>query len=291
MKAKKGNQICGLNDILFPVELINNPRTTNSEYSKVVTGVINGVEMDLNYCSPVYELIKNDDIFPNIKSVLENNNIEHTVEYSHTNNVRFYANYRITDNLYKYELKNTNDFIEPLLRVQHSYNGLTKYRIQFGYFRLICSNGMVIPIEEMKQFNLNIDGKHTESIKKSFFQLDYILKNFVLNAGQITEAITKKYELLGGREVTNIEDRVNEVLNFVKITAVDNNKLNTLNYITNVIKNESTSEKLNYNGKVTDFLIYNGINQYINDNSLNIAAPEKRIETDSKIFEYMLVNA
>jgi hypothetical protein len=291
MKAKKGNQICGLNDILFPVELINNPRTTNSEYSKVVTGVINGVEMDLNYCSPVYELIKNDDIFPNIKSVLDNNNIEHTVEYSHTNNVRFYANYRITDNRYKYELKNTNDFIEPLLRVQHSYNGLTKYRIQFGYFRLICSNGLVIPVEEMKQFNLNIDGKHTESIKKSFFQLDYILKNFVLNAGQITEAITKKYELLGGREVTNIEDRVNEVLNFVKITAVDNNKLNTLNYITNVIKNESTSEKLNYNGKVTDFLIYNGINQYINDNSLNIAAPEKRIETDSKIFEYMLVNA
>ena len=291
MKAKKGNQICGLNDILFPVELINNPRTTNSEYSKVVTGVINGVEMDLNYCSPVYELIKNDGIFPNIKSVLDNNNIEHTVEYSHTNNVRFYANYRITDNRYKYELKNTNDFIEPLLRVQHSYNGLTKYRIQFGYFRLICSNGMVIPIEEMKQFNLNIDGKHTESIKKSFFQLDHILKNFVLNAGQITEAITKKYELLGGREVTNIEDRVKEVLNFVKITAVDNNKLNTLNYITNVIKNESTSEKLNYNGKVTDFLIYNGINQYINDNSLNIAAPEKRIETDSKIFEYMLVNA
>jgi hypothetical protein len=47
-------------------------------------------------------------------------------------------------------------------------------------------------------------------------------------------------------------------------------------------------KSLGYNGKVTDWLIYNGVNQYINDNSLNIAAPEKRMEADSKIFEYLL---
>jgi len=39
---------------------------------------------------------------------------------------------------------------------------------------------------------------------------------------------------------------------------------------------------------VNDWLIYNGINQYINDDSRNIASPEKRRETDSKVLEYML---
>jgi hypothetical protein len=41
-----------------------------------------------------------------------------------------------------------------------------------------------------------------------------------------------------------------------------------------------------YNGKINDWLIYNGVNQYIFDDRRNIVAPEKRIETDSKVFEY-----
>jgi hypothetical protein len=47
-------------------------------------------------------------------------------------------------------------------------------------------------------------------------------------------------------------------------------------------------EDLGYNGRVNDWLIYNGINQYLNDNNRNIAVPEKRMETDSEVFQYML---
>ncbi len=54
---------------------------------------------------------------------------------------------------------------------------------------------------------------------------------------------------------------------------------------------EADKVGLGYNGKVTDWLVYNGINQYIYDDSRNIVVPEKRMETDSKVFEYMLENA
>ena len=53
-------------------------------------------------------------------------------------------------------------------------------------------------------------------------------------------------------------------------------------------KEEASNPVLGYNGKINNFLVYNGINQYINDNSRNVAAPEKRAEVDSKVFEFML---
>jgi hypothetical protein len=99
--------------------------------------------------------------------------------------------------------------------------------------------------------------------------------------------------------VINIKDRVKEVLNQNKIIMVDNKVLNTVDNIVSRIMAEAngTTEvdgkkiDMGYNGQVNDWLIFNGINQYINDDAINIKAPEKRMEIDSKILEYMLVNA
>lgn len=290
-KIKEGAKIVTLNDLLFPVELIDNPNRTNSEYSKIVVGTLSDggdPQICLNYCSPRYELIPNADIFPKIEETLNNNNISYTAEYSHINNVRFYVNYRITDERYGYKMLNSNggDKIQPILNVQHSYNGLTKYKITFGYFRLVCTNGLTIPVKEMKDFNLSISGKHTETIKHSFLKLDEMLKYFSENCLQITLAITSKYESLAGKMVVNVEDRIKEVLNAVKINAVETKNLNTVDFITEKINNETHL----YNGKVNDWLIYNSINQYIFNDSINIAAPEKRQENDSLVLEYMLEN-
>lgn len=287
-KVKKGAEVCSIEDLLFPVEMIDNPRKTNKEYSKVVTGIVKGEEMDLNYCSDVYKLVKNEDVFPNIEQVLFNNGIDFDVEYKHINNVRFYADYKITDERYKYTMKGTNDGIMPMIRVHHSYNGLTKYKIIFGYFRLVCSNGLVLPVEEMNEYNLFIDGKHTEVIVHSFEMLNAILLRFTNEAKQITEKITAKYEVLGDNWVENIEDRIEEVMNASKLNIVENSKYSTMNDIVSRIMNEANLPNLGYNGRVNDFLIYNGINSYINDDGVNIVAPEKRLENDSKVLEYML---
>ncbi|MBN1117791.1 MAG: hypothetical protein JXA77_11335, partial [Bacteroidales bacterium] len=128
MKAKRGTTICTLNDLTFPVELRDNPRKTNSEYSKVVTGVIAGEEIDLNYCSPVYELVPNETIFPKVEEILRRKGIAFSVQYSHTNNARFYGNFTIEDPAFGYRMEGTNDVIKFIWNFQHSYNGLTKYK-------------------------------------------------------------------------------------------------------------------------------------------------------------------
>ena len=292
-KVKRGTTICKLDDFNYPVEVINNPFKSNDECAKWVMGRLNNEEFFIQACSKRYELVENKLIFPNIEKILNDkkHNIKFDVEYSHTQNVRFYANYMITDKRYGYTMSGTSDTIQPMLRVAHSYNGLTKYKIIFGYFRVVCSNGLTIPVQEMKKYNLVIIGKHTESILHSLDQLDTLLTVFANEAKQITRAIVDKYELLGGRMVVNVKDRVKEVLNQNKIVMVDNKVLNTVDNIVNRIMTEANDNTLGYNGKVSDWLVFNGINQYINDDSINIKAPEKRMEIDSKILEYMLMYA
>ena len=324
-KAKTGTTICSLDDMCFPVELRDNPRTTNREYSKVVTGIINPTKStdfssdemrdllnsapkdevrrimadhtnsmfmdegtDLNYCSPVYQLVPNTDIFPKVEQILKAKGIKFKAEYSHTQNARFYGNFIIEDPRFAYIMNGTNDMIKFIWNFQHSYNGLTKYRGIAGFYRLVCENGMVVPVQEMKDYNLCVQGKHTASILKSLEEFSSIMENVTENLGQVKTSIVQKYELLGGRWVKNPQDRVIEVLGANKIAAIENANFNTVQDIMSRITNEADDSGLGYNGKVNDWLIYNGINQYVNDDSRSIAAPEKRMETDSKVLEYML---
>lgn len=286
-----GATVCSLSDLLFPVEMRDEVMPANSEFSRMVVGQIEGADFKLNQCSPRYELVPNAEIFPEVERILNMNGIQYRAVYTHIDHVRFYVNYIIEDSRYAYTMKGTNDTIFPKLMVMHSYNGKTKYKIIFGYFRLVCSNGLTIPVQEMKQFNLVIVGKHTEAIKHSFVTLNEMLKFFVTEATQVRTAIGSRYEMLGGRMVTNVQDRVKEVLEAAKITAVENSKFNTLNDIVRRITEEANNTNLGYNGRVNDWLVYNGINQYVNDDNRNIVAPELRMETDSKVLEYLLENA
>lgn len=324
MKAKNGTTICELEDLIFPVELRDNPRNTNREYSKVVSGLVtrkipyfsedeikrmtNGMteeealallaeypstknvelEMDLNYCSPIYELIPNEMIFPKVEEIFRSKGIDFSVIYSHTQNARFYGNYTIEDPRFGYRMGGTNDVIKFIWNFQHSYNGLTKYKGVAGFFRLVCTNGLTIPVAEMKEYNLVLEGKHTSSILHSLQEFETILENVTNNLGTVKPAITDKYEMLGGIWVAKPEDRIKEVLKATGIIVVENSKYDTVNFIMSRVEGEAKRPDLGYNGRVNDWLIYNGINQYIHDDSRNISAPEKRRETDSKVLEYML---
>jgi hypothetical protein len=285
----KENQItiCSLQDILFPVELNDNPRMTNSEYSQVVTGIIDGEEMDLNYCSPRYELVPNAEIFPEIEEILNSVGVTYHTEYSHIANVRFYADYEITDSRFAHTIKGTTDTIHPMIRVRHSYNGMTKYAITFGYFRLVCENGLVIPVEEMSDFNLHISGKHTKVILNSVQELKSKLLRFVEDDGNQRTRILMKYDILANSKVDDVEKRIEEILKANGITAIDNSKLNTVDKIIQYTNRDQSKLTVNFS-EMNDWLLYNGINAYLNDNELNISAPEKRAEKDSKVFEYML---
>jgi len=285
IKVPKGLKDTDLAGILFPVEVRNTPIPSNKEYSKQVIGQINGGDFLLNCCSDVYELADNRLIFPNIEQLLHEFGIEFEASYFQIDNVRFYAHLAITDKRYAYVISGTNDVIQPMLRVQHSYNGKTKFRIHFGYFRLICSNGLTIPLAEMSDFNLSIGGKHTVSIQSSLEDLKNMIAFFAENAIEITGAISAKFEQLANQFPVVVSDRIESVLKAAGITPITNNKFNTYDYILDVIKGEMNTFGLT---ATSDWLIYNAINHYINNNDLNVKTPEVREELDTKVIEFLL---
>lgn len=276
---------CTLNDILFDVEMIEQTDyECNSDYQFDIFAYPEGRKIRVNTCSKQYELVPNNSIFPPIRQILLDNNIQFTEQYEHINHARFYAKY-IIENKELAANVGPNDFVKPQIVVQHSYNGLTQYSIQFGYFRLICSNGLTIPVKGMEDYNLSIKGKHTSSILKSFEQLNDKLQFFVSeNVGKI---IVEKYTKMYDNWIDNVKDRATEILTKSNITIVENSKFNLLNYIGGIAASEA--EKLyNDNSKINDWLLYNAINRYIFDDQLNRKAPERRNELDSKVLETFL---
>jgi len=284
MSNEKGLKRISLNDLLFPVEkVLQTDFSCNSDYAYDIFGYINGIKTRLNSCSERYELIPNEDIFKTASHMLVDNNIDFTAKYYHLNYARFYADYEINN----YEFKiSANDIVKPMLRIQHSYNGLTKYMITFGYYRLVCTNGLTIPVKEKKEFNLSISGKHTTNIKKSIGTLFNTIQYFINNGN----TYINRFKFMADQIVVNPKDRITEVLNVAGI-SINNMKygINAVDYIINQM-NEDFKKLPELQNKVNDWIIYNGINHYINNNDYNMKSPEVRTEIDSNVLSYMLIN-
>lgn len=242
-----------LKDLLFPVEraLISDKFPTLSTISSTEYGIfakVNGGEILLNTCSNTYQLIPNAMIFVVIEQMLKKAGIQFEVTYGMYDYSRFYADYTIKTG--GISVGNRKDLIFPVLRVEHSYNGLWKYKMTFGYFRMICSNGLVVPVEGKEEQNFTITGKHTAKIVQSLDTLLDKITFFTKNNKKYSE----RFNIVAERWFPKWEERVEAI---VESTGVGKRGLAQIN-----AKIEEEAAKLT-DGKVNDWLIYNGINFHI----------------------------
>lgn len=206
------------------------------------------------------------------------------------NHAKFYAKYIILDVNGKsldvnVGTKDNPDMIKPVIQIDHSYNGLNKYSFTFGYFRMICTNGLIIPAKGQEEKNLNIVGKHTVKIKESIDQLHEKIEYFITVNGLLTQ----RFKTLVERPLKNWVDRLESVLEAQKIKTTGNQL--------DVIKDTIKKEKAELNQKnVNDWLVYNGVNAHIykgvnSKGETSKAAPEVKRKKDKDVFKFMLENA
>lgn len=270
-----------LNDLIFPVEKIENTDfECNSDYAYDIFAYPNGIKTRVNCCSDRYELIPNIEVFSPVRDLLMDKNIGFTEEYKMFNNSRFYGNFRMMQ--YAHDMGN-GDLIFPEMKVSHSYNGLTKYQITFGYFRFVCTNGLIIPVAEKSEFNLKITGKHTAKISKSLAELFEKVEIFT-NQGS---TIIQGFKDLSGHAVLNVGERILEVMKATGMPVVENANFNSIAYVTEIVERESANYNQGDGKKVNDWLIYNGINQLINNNDRNSYVPETREKSDRAVYEFL----
>ena len=150
-----------------------------------------------------------------------------------------------------------------------------------GYFRVVCSNGLTIWYGEECE-NLQIVHKHT--INKVEFAIAEMMEKldfFLTSKDLVKEAI----KTLSDRKIEKWHVRLTEVLN---ATGINTKETNTDAIEWAVLKE---IERGNTNDVVTDWMLYNAINEgYIFNDEINKKEESKRYELDAKVCEYMFNN-
>lgn len=286
-RAKNGGLVTNnVQDICFPVEKmplsdLGFGSISSTEYA--IVAEIAGQQTFLNTCSDRYKLRPNEEIFLPVELKLHAAGIEFEVEYQMYESSTFHATYKLKN---VFVTLPNGDKVYLKFEITHSYNGLVQYTMILGYFRMVCANGLVIPLEGHEATNMFIKGKHTDKFLENADLLLNSLTNFIDRKDDFAD----RYRLMAERPAIIWKDRLIQVMEATKI-HVGKKDIN-LNAIENVMQME-LNDRIGNGKKVeaNDWLIYNAINEgYIYNDNVNAIKPHLRIEKDAKVIQWIYNN-
>ena len=273
-----------LESILFPVEKVSLSTLTGlkavkeNEYGIVAT--IKNEKHLLSVCSSRYNLVPNNQIYLPIETELKNRGVNYNSNYQVIDNSKFYGTYTLND--YSIEISQ-GDIVKPVIKVFHSYNGTLNYTLAFGYFRLICSNGLVVPVKGQEKSNFHLKGKHTPKLNENldffFEKLDYFLTQ--------KELVFNGYNKLLTTKIDNLDEVLIAQMESIKLSAINKRSENkTENF--NFAYQQIIKEQNELNTDLNLWLVYNGINATIFNDELNSKHNEFRLQEDMQLMENLL---
>lgn len=272
------NSLITAKEFFSPVRKIETQEILGDNYSVLPNNshaiVVNTNSGDkiVNFCSKVYGLVENEKIFPEIESRLsENYTFKKT--YRHRDYSKFYADYLLEGRDTIIGHAKFDDKIQPLIRIMHSYNGTMKYSAVMGFRREICSNGLWGHV-----FETQIDLRHSEGNLSKIFEGTIKGVDAFIEKSQEFKLI---YEVLAERNIVNLEQRVDEVLNAVKLFPKRQKE-----EVIHRVKIEQSNNGL----PLTDWLIYNAFNFQLNHNDVIKQHEDVKMLTDQQVFNFMYKN-
>lgn len=286
-----------VSDLCFPVRKIKTRMAANDdcEYDIVVYPSEYPNGRRVASCAARYELIENSQVFEYFEQLLKNLKIKYEVSYEMVNYAIFTAKFNLLSKgkeSLAYQVT-PKDKIYPMIKIRHSYNSQAKYAFMFGYFRLVCSNGLVIPVEEMKEYNLEVTGKHTKFFHENFALLEDKLMLFKeKSSGEFLDRIKKMVKKRIPKKT--LSTRVEEVFKATGIAAdglgatkKPEKKGENIRAVISIAEYESSKLDM----PICDWLLYNAINQFLFNDKRNAKSDEVRTATDHKVMKYLLETA
>ena len=177
-----------------------------------------------------------------------------------------------------------DDLIFPRIYVTNSYNAEESWMAQIGYFRMICSNGLIALEDGERSFKVKAShsAKNLELADRFAEEVDYFITNKKVIAERykpLMEQVPKK-DLRD--EVINVLSKSN-LISIPKGKKDREEKLNSnewVNRVLNTISSEMSELKYKSANK---FLIYNAVNKNLWDNEFNSRNERNRRQTDEKV--------
>jgi len=233
----------------------------------VVVNTPNGKQV-VNFCSEDYRLVPNAEILPPLIGELGDSWKIEVLSRTFAESM-FYIDVIFKNKKFKISGK---DDIFPKLTIYNSYNGKMRYQFIMGFYRLICSNGLTIPIVDSLT---KIKAMHTPKIEKLVDPdtIKIMVNEFNQNAIELMEP----YLILQDQKVGNMPLRIESVIDD---TAFPGRQLE------NVI--DRATEEIQSGLAPTDWVTYNAFNYQLNHNE-EIGMPEhKKNKLDQEVLDYLL---
>lgn len=269
------NQLTAEQEFYLPARIVETSTLLQNDNSIVMPYNDHAVVVDLpqgpkivNFCSKVYGLVKNEEIFPEIEKLLDENYIYHK-KYRHNNNCVFWADYELEGKDMIIGEAKFDDKVKPLIRIMHSYNGSVRYKAVMGFKRQICSNGLWGYV-----FDTQFELRHSQG------NLTKIFNNTINGVQKFLEQAQEfklKYDDMTDRMVTNPAERIELVVNSSNFPKRQ----------TELVLHRAMHEASTHNLPMSDWLIYNAFNYQLNHNSEFTNDEAYRMKMDNSILRLL----
>lgn len=210
----------------------------------------------VNSCSEDYKLVPNREIIEPLADSLHANFKVKVSNVSLGDYARTIVDLVLVPN--KLAILEKDD-IYGRVRLTNSYDGKIKFSYSYGFYRLICSNGLSIPISESTHFkSLHVVGEKMELDKLT----DKVLRDtqgFIKNSKELSSVFHELADFT--HTEASAQKRIAEVLEFTDYPKK-----------TAQIAEERLRKEHSMGFPLSDYLIYNALNFGLHNN------PESRMQ-------------
>lgn len=271
-----------LSSLFFPIHKVN-----IAEYTKHVTGkslpfkfnknldhwiiaeTVEGDELVVNACSKNYGLLSNEDLMDPLIKALEKENYNVEAHVFKTDYTKFYTDFVIKDK----SIPIKKDMIFPRIRMNNSYDGSVKYQFSFGFYRLVCENGMTAPVKGLQSRSIKL--RHTPL--NTAGAIDKTMAAIKIFLDQAPE-IAKGYDELTKRSLS--WEKAMELIEEV----IDNTKFPKKQHEAALARLKYEHEQLKL--PINDYLVYNALNYALYKNPTQMKI-HKRDKVDAQVLKFI----
>ena len=242
--------------------------------------IVDGENNILNFCSSRYNLVKNVIVFKPVEDYLKERKIDYIRKIKIINKSKFYVDYIIKN---RKDTENVKG-IFPKISIWNSYDGGSIMRYEFGFYRLVCSNGLTVPEKEITQKSFK-HSKVEKIVKGDVINTLMEIKNFIDSSSMFVENFEKLAQIkVTKKKISFIGERIGLSKKIIQCAEErydleSNPGIEYLNEHGEVVKHNGSEKNL--------FLVYNALNYGIHNTNLK-ELPEKKLEKDRKLMSFLL---
>lgn len=227
----------------------------------------------VNACSKNYELIPNKDlIMPVYNRIATEHDIKLVVRQF--GNAKFYVDFIFMDSKASVMKKDT---IYPRVRLNNSYDGSVKYSYDYGFYRLVCSNGLMVPEKgtEYRQMKLMHTPKAGDgrALELTLESVEKFLGDWKKLLSQYDPLLEKRMKM--DEALKRMEEIREEGIFPARSMEIAIGQL---------------QKEVNLGLPINDFLLYNALNYALHNNPNSNMKTHKADKIDRKILTYLLDN-